>query len=344
MIIGLTGATGFIGTHLTAAATAAGHSVVAFSRQANAVVPGAAEVRRFETGAGPDLSRLSVVVHLAGESVFGLWTARKRKKILESRVTTTRQLVEAMAAAIPRPAALICASGIGYYGDRGDEPLNESSARGSGFLSDVTEAWETEAGIARQHGIRTVCGRIGLVLGPDGGAWPSLRRVFRLGLGGRLGSGRQWMSWVHVSDVVALLLAAAADERHAGAVNWVAPTPGDQPRIHAHGFEMSAASGHPPRAGFALRTILRDQSGLFLDSQRVIPTKALRLGHRFGFPTLETALADLCAKKNRGDHTATAVAARGKPGAVLSPEDTGTPALSSARKSRHTFWPDRRGV
>jgi uncharacterized protein (TIGR01777 family) len=296
MIIGLTGATGFIGRHFTAAATAAGHSVVVFSRRADAAVPGAVEVRHLETGCRPDLSGLSVVVHLAGESVLALWTSKKRKAILESRVQSTRDLVEAMSEMVPRPAAFICASGIGYYGDRGDELLTESSSRGAGFLSDVTKAWETEAGIAREHGLRTVSCRLGLVLGPDGGGWPLLRRVFGLGLGGRLGSGRQWTSWVHVTDVAGLMLAAATDERFAGPLNGVAPTPvtnREFTRAVSKSLRRPAILPVPERI---LRTMLREQARLFLDSQRVVPAEALRLGYQFAFPTLEKALHDLRAK------------------------------------------------
>jgi len=254
---------------------------------------GTREVRVWDPGALPVVEGLDAVIHLAGESVLGLWTESKRKSILDSRVQGTRRLVAAMQASVSRPAALVCASAIGYYGDRGDEVLTEASPCGDGFLAEVTRAWESEALAARAAGVRVVCGRIGLVLGPDGGAWPLLRRIFRLGLGGRLGSGRQWMAWVHVDDVARLLLAAATDVRYDGPVNLVSPHPvtnGALTRAVAGRLHRPAVF---PVPAVVLRALLRDQSGIFLGSQRVLPSAALALGYEHVAPTLEGALDDL---------------------------------------------------
>jgi uncharacterized protein (TIGR01777 family) len=293
MVIGLTGSTGFLGRHVIRTATAEGHEIVAFSRNRTAVVPGAREVREWPDQGRPDVDGCEAVIHLAGEPVLGLWTRAKRTAILDSRVDGTRRLVAALQESPVRAHTLVCASAIGYYGDRGDEPLTEASAAGDGFLSEVTQAWEREAAAAQSFGMRVVSGRIGLVFGPEGGPWPLLRRVFGLGGGGRLGTGRQWMSWVHVRDAAALLVAAAVDARYHGAVNVVSPDPvrnAELTRAVARALHRPAVL---PVPALALRALLRDQSRMFLDSQRVLPEAARRLGYVFAFPTLAAALDDL---------------------------------------------------
>jgi uncharacterized protein (TIGR01777 family) len=192
-----------------------------------------------------------------------------------------------------RPTSFVCASAIGFYGNRGDEELSESSAPGTGFLADVTQAWEVEALRAQAAGVRVVCGRIGLVLGAGGGAWPILHTVFRSGLGGRLGSGRQWTSWVHINDVARLLLTAATDPQWHGVVNVVSP----HPVTNTEFTRTLAQSLHRPAIlpvpAPLLKTLLRDQAGLFLDSQRVTPKVALDHGFIYSFPTLQTAVKNL---------------------------------------------------
>lgn len=293
MVIGLTGATGFVGRHFLRHAVAQGHEVVAFSRNPNARVAGAREVRMWSPEAAPDLTGCDAVVHLAGESILGLWTRSKRAAIRDSRILGTRRLVAAMAATPSGPGVFVCASAIGFYGDRGDECLVESLPPGSGFLAEVTREWENEAERARASGTRVVCGRFGLILGRDGGAWPVVRRVFGLGVGGRLGSGRQWASWVHVEDVAAVLLRAVIDGRYDGPVNVVSPNPvtnAEFTRAVARALRRPAIL---PVPAMVLRAVLRDQAGLFLGSQRVLPQAAQALGYSFGFPTLESALNDL---------------------------------------------------
>jgi uncharacterized protein (TIGR01777 family) len=293
MVIGITGATGFIGRHVLRAAGTAGHEVVAFTRKAGVFLPEARQVREWRAGSVPDLGGCEAVIHLAGEPVLGRWTPEKRAAIRDSRVDGTRRVVAGLEACRPRPAVLVSASAIGIYGNRGDEELGESSAPGTGFLAEVTAAWEAEAASGLALGVRVVSGRIGVVLGPDGGAWPLLRRVFGLGAGGRLGAGRQWMSWVHVRDVAGLLVAAATDVRYEGAVNVVSPGPVtnvDFTRAVARALRRPALF---PVPAVALRTVLRDQAGLFLDSQRVVPRAAQSLGYGFTFPDLEEALRDL---------------------------------------------------
>jgi len=294
MVIGLTGATGFLGRQVASGAAAAGHTVIAYSRSERAAVAGAREVRAWSTERPPDLRGCEAVVHLAGESVLGRWTPSKRAAILESRVDGTRAVVAAMRNAGVR--VLVSASAIGYYGDRGDTEVDESDSGGLGFLAEVTAAWENEAMAAAVDGVRVVCTRFGLVLGREGGAWPMVRRGFSTGLGGRLGSGRQWMSWVHERDVVGLLLAAVADDRFRGPVNVVSPHPvtnSDFTRAVARVLHRPAVIPVPEAI---LRALLRDQASLFLDSQRVRPRAALTMGYRFAFGTLSEALAEVAAK------------------------------------------------
>jgi uncharacterized protein len=293
MVIGLTGGTGFLGRHVIRAATEAGHEVVAFSRKPGAIVPGVRDVRAWPGDGHPDVGGCEAFIHLAGEPVLGVWTRAKREAILGSRVDGARHLVAALQASPSRARTLVCASAIGYYGDRGDELLTEVSPPGEGFLSEVTQAWEREAAVAGTFGMRVVSTRIGLVMGPEGGAWPVLRRAFGLGVGGRLGSGRQWMSWIHVRDAAALLVAAALDTRFLGPVNVVSPEPvrnADLTRAVARALHRPALL---PAPAPALRMLLRAQARMFLDSQRVLPEAARRLGYTFAFPTLASALEDL---------------------------------------------------
>lgn len=290
MILGLTGATGFLGRHVRRLAAASGHQIIAFSRSAEAEIPGACEVRVWPESAMPDVSRCDGLIHLAGESVMGMWTRRKRAAILDSRVDGTRRLVNAVVAAADRPRVLVCASGVGFYGDRGDEWLDESSAPGAGFLASVTQAWEAEAMAARAVGTRVVPARIGLVLGPDGGAWPMLRRVFGVGFGGRLGSGRQWMSWVHVEDAARLLIHAAESSALDGPMNVVSP----HPVTNADFTRALGTALHRPTfatvPAWSLCLVLRDQARMVLDSQRVQSAAARASGYAFLHPRLEDAL------------------------------------------------------
>ncbi len=234
------------------------------------------------------------VVHLAGEPIFGgLPTAARRDRIWRSRVDSTRSLVDAIAG-LPmeaRPRVLVCASAVGYYGDRGEEPLEESAAPGSGFLAELCRAWEAEAARAVEAGLRVVSLRIGVVLAREGGALSMLAPLFRLGLGGPVGDGRQWFPWVHVNDLVELLRRALDDERLAGPVNAVAPNPvrnEEFTRALAHRLQRPAWLRVP---AFALRAALGELAGELLGSRRVRPARALEAGFGFAHERVETALA-----------------------------------------------------
>lgn len=293
MVIGITGVTGFIGKNLAAAARQRGHSVVGFSRSAHQTLPNCSETRIFSADTPLDVSRLDAIIHLAGESVMGYWTPAKKKRIFSSRIDTTRRIVEAVGGAPKRPKIFLCASGAGIYGERSDEILDESALPGTGCLVDVSVAWEAEAAKAASYGIRVASLRTGLVLGRHHGAFPLLRRVFALGIGGKLGSGRQYLPWIHVADIVGLYLFCLENSVIHGAVNAVAPetcTNRDFTRALAAALHRPAVFGVPE---FILKTALGGQAGLVLESQRVIPEKALAEGFNFAFPKLKLAFSNL---------------------------------------------------
>jgi uncharacterized protein (TIGR01777 family) len=238
-------------------------------------------------GAGA-LDGVAAIVHLSGEPVFGGPATRSRlRRIYESRVTSTRLLVEAIGALPPgtRPSALVCASAVGYYGDRGEEMLEEGAEPGSGFLARLCQDWEREAARAEDLGVRRVSLRFGVVLSREGGALAPLARVFRLGLGGRVGSGRQWFPWIHLNDAVALILAALEQDALSGAVNAVAPNP-----VRNAEFTRALAERVPVPA-LALRAALGPLAGELLDSRRVVPARVSASDFGFLYPELEIALA-----------------------------------------------------
>jgi uncharacterized protein (TIGR01777 family) len=277
MNISISGASGFIGRHLMKSLAQAGHSLRALSRHA----PPAESLREADA-----------IIHLAGEPVAQRWTADAKRRILDSRVVGTRNLVEALAALPRRPEALICASAIGYYGSRGDELLTESSAPGSGFLPEVCVAWEREAQAAEEFGIRVVRVRTGVVLDANGGALVRMLPPFRMGVGGRLGSGRQWMSWIHLEDLAALFQ-FAVESQVRGPLNAVAPNPvtnSDFTRELAHALRRPAVFPVPE---FALKMLFGEMADVLLASQRVAPAAAEAAGFRFRFPQLAPALESL---------------------------------------------------
>ena len=283
MKIGLIGATGYIGSRLRDAAIASGHEVVGFSRQA---LPG---FRRFSLDAIPDFSGLDAVVNLGGESILGLWTRQKKEKILRSRVETTRQVMEGLSRLPDSPRILINASAIGYYGDTGENPVSETSPAGTGFLAQTCKAWEEATQGAASERKRIVRLRIGFVTGP-GGAMRFVLPLFQMGLGGRLGTGRQWMSCIHVDDVAGLILWAIANDSISGPVNAVCPEP-----VRNTDFTRSLARvvHRPailPAPAFALRLALGELSRVMLDSVRVIPEVALAGGYSFRYPKVEAGL------------------------------------------------------
>jgi uncharacterized protein (TIGR01777 family) len=241
------------------------------------------------------VSGFDAVVHLAGESVAGRWTDEKKKAIRESRVLGTRNLAGALAKSDVKPRVLICASAVGFYGDRVDEVLREESPGGSGFLAEVCREWEDASHVAAEAGVRTVNMRSGLVLSAQGGALQKMLKPFKLGLGGRIGSGRQWWSWIHVDDVVRGIHHAMRTESLSGPVNMVAPNPvrnAEFTRILASALARPAFF---PMPEFALRLAFGKEAAgeLLLSSQRVEPARLLASGYTFRFRELRAALANL---------------------------------------------------
>jgi len=294
MKIGITGATGFLGSAIVEEAKARGWSPVAFSRDSDASVPGADEVRASADRERIDLSGLDGVIHLAGEPIVGLWTRNKRQRIRDSRVDLTAGLVEAIAgiSRSRRPAAFVSASAVGFYGDRGDEWLDEDSDGGFGFLPDVCREWEAAAAEASRLGCRVVNPRIGLVLG-RGGLLARLRPLFRMWSGGRLGSGKQWMSWIHRRDAARIFADCVAESGIRGRVNCVAPNPvtnREFTRAYAQVLERKAML---PAPEFLLRRLPGGMGRLFLDSQRADPVMMKAFGFEWEFPELEAALREI---------------------------------------------------
>jgi uncharacterized protein len=240
------------------------------------------------------VSGFDFVIHLAGQSVVGRWTDAKKKAIRDSRILGTRSVASALAQTDAKPRVFVCASAIGFYGDRSDELLTEESPGGSGFLADVSREWEATSVIAAQAGIRTVNLRIGLVLSPRGGALEKMLLPFKLGLGGRLGSGTQWWSWIHVDDIIGAIHHILHAESLSGPVNMVAPNP-----LRNAEFTRVLASvlGRPallPAPAFAMRLALGEMAQeLMLSSQRVKPSRLEASGYAFHFPELRGALENL---------------------------------------------------
>lgn len=284
----ISGARGFIGTALCAALRERGDEVVELTRGESG------EGRVHWDPAAGELDHAAVsgadaIVHLAGEPIAGLWTAGKKRKIIESRRDGTRLLAQAAASSDRPPSAFISSSAIGFYGDRGDEVLREDSGGGEGFLAEVVRVWEESAQPARDAGIRTVNLRIGLVLGRGGGMLGPLKPLFKLGGGGRVGNGRQWWSWVALDDVVAAFVAAIDNAEMAGPFNVAAPNPVTNAEFTKVFAKVLRRPAFLPAPAFAMRAAMRDMADeMLLASQRVDSDRLQATGFEF----LHTELAD----------------------------------------------------
>ncbi len=289
----VTGATGFIGRHLVAKLT----QPVVLSRNVEKAKKrlGEVEVYAWEPVSGPPPAEafkdVDAVFHLAGEPVAeGRWNPEKKKRIHDSRVLGTRNLVSAIEALQERPKFLISASAIGFYGSRGDEVLEETSSPGNDFLAGVCKEWEAEAGRARSFSVRVVNVRNGIVLHKDGGALGQMLLPFKLGLGGRLGSGRQWMSWIHLDDLLGIMLHAAEHGEVDGPVNGVSPGP----VINIDFTKALATAVHRPAIfpmpEFMIKLAFGGVAEVMLGSQRVLPKAAEKSGFRFRYPEVVEAL------------------------------------------------------
>ena len=301
MRVVIAGGTGFIGAPLCEALTRRGHEVTVVTR-APGRHPRAGEAREVSWDTDEwtrALGRAQGLINLAGESIAARRWTRSRKRLLQaSRLETTRRLIEALRPLPARPAVLINASAVGYYGDRGDEILGESSPPGRGFLAETCVAWEMEAQRAEALGVRVVRLRMGVVLGPDGGALAQMVPPFRLGLGGPLGGGRQWVSWIHREDVIRLIEWALTHPALNGALNATAPQPVTMRQLaHALGRALHRPACLPVPA-IGLRVLLGEMATVLLASQRVLPEAAQRTGYPFQFPELSAAL-ERCLRHTR---------------------------------------------
>jgi hypothetical protein len=292
MRILVSGSSGLIGSALLPELEKAGHSVARLVRR----TPSANEVQWNPDGniQPAAVDGFDAVVHLAGESIAGRWTEAKKARIRNSRVQGTSSLANALARTTRLPKVMVCASAIGIYGDRADETLREESAPGSDFLAEVAKQWEAATEPAARAGIRVVLLRIGVVLSRHGGALARMLPPFRMGLGGRIGSGKQWMSWIALDDVVGTIQHALTTESLRGALNTVAPNPVTNAEFTRTLGEVLHRPTVFPLPEFIVRTIFGEMGqALLLSSQRVECAKLLASGYRFRHPELQSALQAL---------------------------------------------------
>jgi hypothetical protein len=297
MRISVTGSSGLIGSALVPFLTAQGHEVGRVVRSTTAAGawrwdPGASHV---DAGA---VNGVDAVVHLAGETIAaGRWSAARKARIRDSRVRGTRVVAEAVARADPRPKALLCASAMGFYGDRGDERLTEASAPGRGFLSEVSREWEEACAPARDQGVRVVNLRFGIVLSPAGGALAKMLLPFRLGAGGVVGSGKQWWSWVALDDAVGAIQHALVTAGLSGPVNVAAPKPVTNAEFTRTLGRVLARPTLFPVPVFAARLAFGEMAdALLLASARIVPERLQQTGYGFRHPELEGALRHLLGR------------------------------------------------
>ena len=296
MKILVTGGTGFVGQSLCPALTADGHEVVILTRQPAPRLPqgGVSSVTRLD---GLDASEFGGVVNLAGAPIGdGRWTEARKKLLLDSRVDTTAKLVQWMARAKRRPPVLVSASAVGYYGEQGDRPITEHTPPTPGFTHDLCAAWEREAAKAGELGVRVCLMRIGVVLDEGGGALAKMLPAFRMGAGGRLGTGKHWFPWIHRADVTAICQWLLESDQARGAYNVGAPNPVTNAEFTR---ALGRALGRPtvlPMPEAALKLLFGEMSELLLVSDRMLPKRLLDEGFKFRYPDLDRALAAIFSR------------------------------------------------
>lgn len=296
MKIFMTGATGLVGRALSSRLEARGDTVFKLSRRS-----GNGLIAADPTKPGDWLNSISecdVVVNLAGANLFAQrWSEAFKREIRESRIQTTRLLAEQLALdsrrSASQPKVLISTSAVGFYGSHGDEELSESSPPGHDFMAQVCVDWESAAEPARNSGVRVVHPRLGIVLDQHQGALPQLIRPFKLFVGGRVGSGQQWVSWIHIADLVEILVRLIDDSSLAGPINAVSPHPVTNRELSAAVAQVLGRPNWLPAPAFAIRLALGEVADVVTAGQRVIPSKLRKIGFRFRFPTVQEALADL---------------------------------------------------
>ncbi|MDP7039726.1 MAG: TIGR01777 family oxidoreductase [Myxococcota bacterium] len=301
MKILITGASGFVGTALCAALKEKGHEVGVLSRNAERTRQNLPNMDSYtawdpenEPASKEALEKHDAVIHLAGENVAGRWSKAKKAKIFASRDLGTQNLIKGLKQCGDNaPKTLISASAIGYYGERGDDELPEAEQSGDDFLAKVCTAWENAACAAEKLGVRTVRVRIGIVLDTGGGALDAMLLPFKLGAGGPLGSGKQWWSWIHRTDLVALLCHALENEHISGVLNGTAPHPVRQKDFAKVMGKVLRRPAFLPGPAFAIRLAVGEFSTELLSSKKVLPKTALSTGFEFAYPELQPALENI---------------------------------------------------
>jgi uncharacterized protein len=289
----VSGVSGPIGTALLPSLRAGGWSIVRLVR-GQAAGKGQISWNPEEPLSPEEVSGFDAVVHLAGESIFGRWTAAKKAKIRNSRVNGTTNLAQALAQAEEKPKVFVCGSAIGYYGNRGDEMLREESPAGTGFLAEVCQEWEEATTAAVQSDIRTAHLRTGVVLSPKGGALGAMLLPFKMGLGGRVGDGRQWMSWINVQDMVGAINHILKNDLLQGPVNMVAPKPVTNAEFTKTLASVLSRPAVLPMPAVAVKTVFGEMGEeLLLSSQKVEPGKLISSGYPFRYGELRASLEAL---------------------------------------------------
>jgi uncharacterized protein (TIGR01777 family) len=300
MKVAVTGATGLIGSELAKAMISDGAQVLALSRRVRAASDTTGVVFWDPVNGEFDASALEgcdAIVHLAGETIANRWTGAQKERIRRSRVEGSRLLVDGLKTLTKPPAVFVAASAIGFYGDRGDEAIDESSPHGTGFLPDVCRAWEAETSRSQEFGARTLHLRFGIVLSTKGGALAKMLLPFKMGLGGPMGSGLQWMSWIHIDDVIAIIRFVMNHNDLRGPINTTAPQPVRQAEFAKTLGQSLRRPAIAPAPGFAVRLLLGEMGqALLLEGQKVLPRRLQEAGYTFQHPELTGALADILSK------------------------------------------------
>lgn len=298
MKVAISGVSGLVGAALRESITSDGHEVIAISRQSSLpplkTITWDVENKRFDASG---LENVDAVVHLAGEPVAQRWNDARKQAIRDSRVDSTRLLVEGLKSLKNPPKLLLSASAVGFYGDGGDAELDESSPPGEGFLADVCQEWEKATMEALGIGIRAACMRTGIVLSTNGGALPQMLLPFKLGIGGPVGSGSQWMPWIHIDDIVGAYRFVIDNDDLVGAVNATAPNPETNADFAKALGKALHRPAFMPAPAFGLKVLFGEMAEILLEGQRALPKKLLKAGYDFKYPQLQKALEDVIEKQ-----------------------------------------------
>jgi uncharacterized protein (TIGR01777 family) len=300
MKITITGGTGFVGTHLVDRLLDQGHTVIAMGRSKSHPRDGHPQFEFISADTTQPghwqeaVAASDACINLAGASIFQRWTVHSKGVIRDSRVLTTRNIVAALPA--QGRSFLFSASGVGYYGDREDEVLDEQAEAGNDFLARLSIEWEAEAQAAQQKGVRVVCGRLGVVLHQDGGAMAKMLPAFKLGLGGPLGSGRQWFPWIHLDDLITAIIFLMEDSEAEGIYNFCAPDPVTNRVLAQRLGHLLKRPAFLPAPALVMKTFLGEFSSVLLGSQRAVPERLQAGGFEFRYATLDQALNAILGK------------------------------------------------